>query len=229
MNTKDFKFEVKGVQEDGTFEGYLSVFNVVDLGGDLVLPGAFKKTIEEQKGIVPLLWQHDSKQPIGTLSIEEDEYGLKVSGNLLLELKQANEAYVLLKAGVLRGLSIGYETIKKSMVEGVRHLKELRLFEGSVVTFPMLPIAQVSSVKAQEEIAEEFAEIYMELKVGRALSAERALRLRTIMNEIQSLLEGAEPVATVTEITPLEEPTSKSAEPDFHSLLSAFDRKISLK
>lgn len=154
MATKDFRFELKAVNEDGTFEGYLSVFDVVDLGGDLVEKGAFTKTIKEAEGgFVPMLWQHDSSKPIGKLFLSEDEYGLKVKGELTLAVSQAQEAYALLKAGVIRGLSIGYKAIRKQMEKGVRHLKEVKLFEGSVVTFPMLPIAQIDlgSVKGADE------------------------------------------------------------------------------
>ncbi len=155
MTTKDFKFELKSVAADGTFEGYLSVFDVVDLGGDLVEKGAFTKTIKEAPdGFVPMLWQHDSKRPIGKLFLTEDDYGLKVRGELTLAVGQAQEAYELLKAGVIRGLSIGFKTIRKATVEGVRRLKEIQLFEGSVVTFPMLPLAQITSVKADEDKAD---------------------------------------------------------------------------
>ncbi len=68
--TKDFRLELKAVEEDGTFEGMLSVFNVVDLGGDMVMPGAFTKTIADNDGKVVMLWQHETKEPIGTLQLK---------------------------------------------------------------------------------------------------------------------------------------------------------------
>lgn len=165
MTTKDFKFELKAMSEDGTFEGYLSVFDVVDRGGDLVEKGAFSKTIKEAPGgFVPMLWQHDEKKPIGKLYLSEDDYGLKVRGELSLGVAQADEAYKLLKDGVVRGLSIGYKAIRKQMDKGVRHLKEIALFEGSVVTFPMLPLAQVTAVKdmgGKSDFLTELAEAQM--------------------------------------------------------------------
>jgi uncharacterized protein len=149
--TKGFRFDVKGVAEDGSFEGLLSVYNVVDLGGDLVEPGAFTKTIAERGSSIPLLWQHDPKQPIGTLSVEDTPEALKVRGQLVLEVERAREAHALMKAGVVKGLSIGYDTIRSVMDKGVRRLKELRLWEGSAVTFPMCEPAQITSVKSDEQ------------------------------------------------------------------------------
>ena len=221
MTTKDFKFEMKAVNEDGTFEGYLSVFGIKDQVDDVVVKGAFAKTIREHSGTFPMLWQHDTKQPIGTFNVEEDDYGLKVLGRLILEVRQAQEAYALLKAGVIRGLSIGFKTIQETPEKGIRYLKELRLFEGSVVTFPALPEALITSVKDAQIQMDDISEDYSELKAGRAISAERAARLRSIMTEIQSLLDAAEP----KEPTVIEEPKGIAApEPDYHSLLSVFDK-----
>jgi hypothetical protein len=159
--TKNFRVEIKEVQEDGTFEGMLSVYGNVDLGGDVVKRGAFTKTIKESGGEVPLLWQHDSKQPIGMLSLSDSEDALLVKGRILRDVTRGNEAYLLLKAGIIKGLSIGFEAIKKSVKEGVRFLEEIKLFEGSVVTFPMNTLAVVTSIKAvagKKDFAAELAE-----------------------------------------------------------------------
>jgi uncharacterized protein len=170
MTTKDFRFDIKTVADDGTFEGWLSVYDVVDLGNDVVKPGAFTKTIQENSGKVPMLWQHDTKQPIGTLELSDRSEGLWVKGTLLLEIQRAKEAYALIKANVIRGLSIGYKAIadKTKVVAGVRQLSELKLFEGSVVTFPMLPAAQIQTVKsdskdflAELDMAETWSRRYM--------------------------------------------------------------------
>lgn len=158
--TKDFRFiEIKAIEEDGTFTGYLSVFDIVDLGNDLVEKGAFAKTITEHAGKIPMLWQHDTKQPIGTLELKEDDVGLRVDGHLLLEVQRAKEAYALIKANVIRGLSIGFEAVKKTTEKGIRHLKEIRLFEGSIVTFPMMPLALITDVKTGEQKADFITEL----------------------------------------------------------------------
>jgi HK97 family phage prohead protease len=168
VQTKDYRFEIKAVGEDGTFEGYLSVYGVVDLGNDVVEKGAFTKTIQEQKGVVPMLWAHDQKQPLGILNLEDDELGLKVSGEFFLEASEkAREMHAMSKAylekGRAMGLSIGYEPVggseKNPRVKGIRHLRELKLHEGSLTLFPMLPVAQMTAVKQRgDEKAADFLE-----------------------------------------------------------------------
>lgn len=153
MKTLSYRLEIKSITDEGTFEGDLSVYRIKDLGGDVVEPGAYTKTLKDNGGRVPLLWQHDDTQPIGYLELTDSDRSLKAKGTLILSVARAREAYDLLKAGVLKGLSIGYETIKDEVKGNVRYLKELRLWEGSVVTFPMLPDAQITSVKAGRRLS----------------------------------------------------------------------------
>jgi uncharacterized protein len=135
--------------EDGVFEGYASVFGVVDLGMDVVEKGAFTKSLGKRKA--KMLWQHDTAQPIGTWEdIHEDDHGLFVRGRILPEVAKGREALALLKAGAIDSMSIGYRTIEAAE-EGngrVRKLLEVDLFEISLVTFPMLPDAKVTDVKS---------------------------------------------------------------------------------
>jgi HK97 family phage prohead protease len=147
---RQFRMEVKELGEDGSFEGVLSPYNNVDEGGDVVEPGAFTKTLQENGNKIPALWQHMTDCPIGDLTLEDKEDGLHCKGQLLLEIPEAKKAYILLKAKIVRGLSIGYDTIKAQVIDGVRHLKEIRLWEGSIVTFPMNTLALVASVKSRQ-------------------------------------------------------------------------------
>lgn len=142
-----FDIQIKSISADGTFEGILASYNTVDLGGDSIVPGAFTKTLQERGNVVPLLWQHKTDMPIGDLALTDAPEGLLFKGRLLLELEDARKAYVLVKARVIKGMSIGYDTVKDSIDNGVRQLKELRLWEGSIVTFPMNEAAMVTSIK----------------------------------------------------------------------------------
>jgi HK97 family phage prohead protease len=149
-----FEFDVKAVAEDGTFTGYASVFNVTDLGGDSVQPGAFTKSLKAKPASkIKMLRGHDTSEPIGIwTSIVEDSRGLKATGRLILDTNKGRETYALLKAGALDGLSIGYRTKKESFdqTKKIRLLNELELHEISVVTFPMLPTATISRVKSTD-------------------------------------------------------------------------------
>ena len=139
------------VRETGAFEGYASVFDRIDRGRDIVLKGAFARSIAERgaRG-VKLLWQHDPSEPIGVLDrVAEDGRGLHVTGRLLLGLKRAREAYALLQAGALDGLSIGFRTIlaDREAKSGARVLKDVDLWEVSLVTFPMQDAARITLFK----------------------------------------------------------------------------------
>lgn len=160
---KSYRLELKAVAEDGTFEGYASVFGNVDLHGDRIERGAFKRTLDHarQSGRpIPLLWQHHVDEPIGVVAdLAEDEHGLRMTGRLVLETARAREAYALLRAGALGGLSIGFQTVKESWDSGVRVIREVKLFEISLVTIPANPEATVATVKgiAPEDVSEQLA------------------------------------------------------------------------
>lgn len=142
--------------EDGVFEGYASVFGIVDQGMDVVERGAFSKSLGSGRK-VKMLWQHDQSKPIGVWDeIREDERGLYVRGRILKDVQQGREAMALLKAGALDSMSIGYRAIE-SVPEAngrIRKLTEVELFEISLVTFPMLPDAKVTDVKSIRTIRE---------------------------------------------------------------------------
>jgi HK97 family phage prohead protease len=133
--------------------GYASWFGVEDNGGDIVAPGAFCDCLarigtEGQR--IKMLWQHDPAQVIGVWDeVREDERGLWVSGRLLDGVDRAREAAALVEAGALDGLSIGYNVRRAARDEkGRRLLKELQLWEVSLVTFPMLPSARLGAKSA---------------------------------------------------------------------------------
>jgi HK97 family phage prohead protease len=143
---------VAAVAADGVFEGYASLFGLADLGKDLVVPGAFAASLARRgtRG-VRMLWQHDPGQPIGRwLSLAEDARGLRVRGKLNLAVARAREIHALMKEGAVDGLSIGFrvERARHDRALGLRRLERLDLWEISLVTFPMLPGARVSGVKA---------------------------------------------------------------------------------
>jgi uncharacterized protein len=147
------EFEIKGLSDAGTFEGWASIYGNVDEGGEIVLPGAFTKSLSERRE-VPILYQHNQKQPIGLGKLEDTPAGLKMYGELVLEVPEAKSAYALMKKGVLKGLSIGYRTVRESFdsMRKANRLEEIDLHEVSVVTFPMNTLAQVTAVKAASEI-----------------------------------------------------------------------------
>jgi uncharacterized protein len=140
---------------DGTFSGYASLFDRVDLGNDRVAPGAFTRALAKRgAGGVRMLFQHDPNEVIGSwLELREDARGLFVKGRINAAVARGREVFELIRAGAIDGLSIGFKTVRASKDKsGVRTIEEADLWEISIVTFPMLPEARVSEVKTRRPL-----------------------------------------------------------------------------
>tara|TARA_R100000664_G_C2759128_1_gene148591 strand:+ start:1390 stop:2151 length:762 start_codon:yes stop_codon:yes gene_type:complete len=163
--TKSFQFkQVESSDSFGKFEAYASVFNNIDRVGDVVLPGAFAKTIQKNNGLMKLQYNH--KETIGMAKIWEDDKGLKVSADVNLEVQTGREVMSLIKQGAIDKMSFAYEIKddEKETVNGktVYKLKELDVFEVSAVDFPANPETEITSVKedrqrrSRVEVADSF-------------------------------------------------------------------------
>lgn len=154
MKTKDFTLQVKELTEDGTFEGYGSIFGNVDAYGEKVMPGAFVESLAKHRREgtnVLMLWQHDPDNPIGVWEdLAEDAKGLYGKGRLILEIQKAREVRALMLQKAIGGLSIGYREIETEPDGNVRLLKKLELYEISPVAFPANRRARIEAVKFGE-------------------------------------------------------------------------------
>jgi uncharacterized protein len=166
-----FALQIKAAGDDGTVEGYGSMFGVRDAYDDVIAAGAFADSLAAHRkaGTMPaMLWQHSSSEPIGIWTeMAEDAKGLKIKGQLALATARGKEAHELLKMGALNGLSIGFVSKQWAYEREseIRTLTEIELWEVSLVTFPANQAARVTNVKAAD---------IAELKSIRQL--ERALR-----------------------------------------------------
>lgn len=166
--------EVKAEGEEGRIEGYGSVFNRRDQGGDLVAPGAFRKSLASGRG-VKMLFQHDPSRPIGVWDeVAEDETGLRVKGRFLTSVSAGREAWELVKAKAVDGLSIGYRTVNAVREEAGRVITEAEIWEVSLVTFPMNEAARIDAVKAAA-MTERDMERLLTQDAGLSRSVARAL------------------------------------------------------
>jgi uncharacterized protein len=181
---KTFKLEIKEMGDQGTFTGLASVYGNRDLGGDIVEQGAFSKSIGEKNGEVPILWQHDPSEPIGLGKLSDSFQGLQIKGELALESPTAQKAYGLMKRGILKGLSIGYDLVRSDVKDTTRYLKELKLWEVSIVTFPMNEMATIQGFKAVEDARLTLAEYIEEEKAKfKALFLQYAAELKAPLAE----------------------------------------------
>ena len=201
MNHHDISFEIKEVNSSGTFCGYGSVYSVIDQGDDIVMPGAFTKSLADLsiKSQMPaMLWQHRVAEPIGAYtSVKEDESGLFVEGKLALKTQRGAEAFELMQMKAISGLSIGFITNDADFnaKTGIRSIKSADLYEISLVTFPMNDAARVSAVKSISEIGDlTSAENYLRDAGGLSrreaktfISTLKALSLRKAGDESEEM------------------------------------------
>lgn len=173
----------------GRFEGYLSVFGNEDSYDDIVEPGSFKRTIAQRKGRFPLAWFHDIYAPIGIFLGKEDALGLYIEAFINLDIQLGAEVYSGMKfeveeiggdAAYITELSIGYNVIdSETDEEGRRHLKEIALREGSLLTMYCAsnPEAVVTVKANMEHIAPEDAKALREVRERFEKAADEATDL----------------------------------------------------
>lgn len=173
-NIKNVEFNIKDIGDKFQVEAYASTFGNVDAGRDIMEKSAFKKTLQEQKSRIKALFNHDWNVIIGKpLEIYEDSKGLYTKTQFI-NTSKSNEVYELIKEGIVNELSIGYDIVKKypDRTQNVNHLREVKLYEYSFVTFAMNEEAQVQAVKA-----------------GRVLSGSNEQTIRSLIESLTALLE----------------------------------------
>lgn len=209
-------FEIKEVDDAaGTFTGLAAAYSL-DYGGDVIIPGAFKRTLADwrrSKGKkIPLIDSHDygsAISSIGTMTdAKEVEDGLEATFQFLADDPHAEAIRKRVKAGIVSGLSIGYETVEakspsdEDRRKGVyRYLKEIKLLEVSVVAFPMNPDARIDAGSVKSFLAS--------LRADGLRDADRE-ELKQLQDEISALLgdtaPGDPPPAPVTEGLAIDDP-----------------------
>ena len=159
---KTFPFTVTDTKElhtdkghFGIIKGYASTYGNLDRGGDIVMAGAFTKSLQRYRDSdrqIKMHFQHSKMDIMGgfpSAKIYEDDKGLFVEGEINLDVQRGREAYALAKQGVLTDMSIGYSTEEyERNNDGNMMLKELELWEISIVGEPMNPEAVITSVKS---------------------------------------------------------------------------------
>ena len=159
---KVFNFDVhetKQIERDGVnigiIRGFLATYGNTDRVGDTIAQGAFSKSIERHKKdnrSIRMFYNHNRKNlPLGGFPIhlvEDRPKGLFVEGEIVLDTTMGADVYALVKAKHLSDMSIGFSIVDAEMVEDVRVLKELELWEGSIVDEPANAEAKITEVKS---------------------------------------------------------------------------------
>jgi len=209
---KSFAAEVKDIDtKKGIVEGYFSSWGIVDSDGDELMPGAFKKSIQENgpgsaRPRLFHLWQHNSRYPLHRFteegSIKEDGKGLFFRSRIS-KTSYGRDTLQLYEDGVISEHSVGIQIIKNQQAgEGHSQVLEVKLWEGSTVTWGANFDTPVTAVKDQDpqEMADKFNErieiLSKALKDGSYTDDTfmlLELQLKQIQGHYQSLITKLEP------------------------------------
>lgn len=193
----------------GIVTGYFSQFNTIDLDGDVIMPGAFTKTIAERgpdssKPEIAYLWQHDTTKPLGKLLVlREDNFGLYFEAKMS-DTTWGEDALKLYRDGVITQHSIGYQVIKSvetqmDMEEEVEQIYEVKLWEGSAVTFGANPNTPFTGFKSLEEREDRIKTLVKAIKNG-SYTDETFGLIEFELLKLVSLAKTEEPVKTTTTV-----------------------------
>ena len=186
MKDLNFKnYEIKSVSEDNGqmfIEGYGAIFGNIDSYNDIIEKGAFTKTINENKGRIAFCYQHDMYTPIGKIEeLQEDDTGLKIKVRIS---DSESDIKTKIKEGILKEMSIGYSTIRSEYNQDtdIRTLKELKLWEVSLVTIAANPLATITAMKSDE------AKYFLEAEFDRIIAIETNRNKKFDLLKLKSLM-----------------------------------------
>ena len=148
LEKKSFRLEIKATNVEGNvgkFDGYCAIFNKLDFNGDIILPGAFKRSLDLQGNKRPLYFEHIPHELLGAGFVEEDDTGLKINGEINLDTQIGKEQFSNMQKGYLDTMSIGYMTVLADFIGSTRYLKEMALWETTLTTLPAMPDARVEA------------------------------------------------------------------------------------
>lgn len=191
----EIKFASDG--KSGVFEGYASVFDVIDSDGDIILPGAYKKALTSQSRKVGMFFNHQTwGMPVGKWqTLEEDSKGLIVVGELTPGLSVSNDLRAAMEHKTVEGMSVGFTVTKDdyAIIDTGRAFKNVQaLREISICTFPANELATIESIKSMESIT-TIRDIEHWLRDSAGLSKSQALGfIARFKSAVRSDSEGGE-------------------------------------
>ena len=204
MEYKSFNTTVEE-KDGGAVRAYASTFDrIPDAVGDIVAPGAFEKTLanwRESGKPIPLLWGHDTDDPFSNIGAATDygtdERGLWFDASFDAENEKAQYVRKLVKEGRVFQCSFAYAVNDSSPVtlddgRKANELRELDLFEISIVQIPANQNATIEEVKSAEEKEEAMTEV----KAGRRNSAKDTNELKRIVSAAEDILSAVNGLLT---------------------------------
>tara|TARA_B100000963_G_scaffold95429_2_gene82261 strand:+ start:2379 stop:3038 length:660 start_codon:yes stop_codon:yes gene_type:complete len=178
-------------EKAGVIKGYASVFDNIDSDNDIIRKGSYRKTITENGQRVKYLYQHDMDKPLGKMSLlEEDDKGL-IFESKVAKTTLGKDVIELIKSGVITENSVGILPIQKEMVDGVRNITEVKLYEISAVTLAANDQAVIMDVKGnydKDKILSRYDNMAKLIRKGN-ISDELGFALEAEILKLKSLFQ----------------------------------------
>ncbi len=173
----------------GTIKGYFSIFGNVDSDKDMIMPGAFTKTLAENGSRIRHVWQHDITMPLAKPTLIQDSKGLAFESNIS-QTTWGKNALILYNDRVIDEHSIGYNTIRSQAKSGYSELTELRLWEGSSVTLGANELAIGGSAKSWStaDVIEKMSRTYKAIRHGKYEGDDVFFMLDAHFEQLKQLL-----------------------------------------
>lgn len=212
-------------------EGYFSIFGNVDSDGDMIMPGSFTKTLQENGSRIKHLWQHDPRYPLSKPELKEDAIGLKFKSTIS-DTTFGRDAMRLYQDGVIDEHSIGYNTIKAAKKSNYNALTELRLWEGSSVTWGANGLALGGPAKSMLDlmgpvgVVERMGTIYKALRHGKYESEDIFIQLDIYHQQLKQIvidLLNVTPAVEKTQEPSGEKESNNEVKAKINSLINLFN------
>ncbi len=198
VHFKNFGFKPEELKVDGrTVDCFVAIFGNKDRAGDVLIKGCFAKSLQERgpgstNPEIAYLWQHKMDTPLGRpLVLEERDQGLFASNYHDEGVTKADEALIQQKSGTLKFFSIGFnyvwDKIEYDSDNDQFIVKEVELYEESVVTIAANNLTGIQAVKSME-LAEMRQELMRETEaLLKKLNPRKQFELRQIIAKHLSL------------------------------------------
>ncbi|QDP54993.1 MAG: putative prohead protease [Prokaryotic dsDNA virus sp.] len=188
-------------EKAGIIKGYGSYFGNKDSDNDVIIKGAYKKTIAENGDRVKYLYQHDMNQPIGKMTeLYEDDKGLVFVAEIA-KTQLGKDVVELMKSGVITENSVGIMPIQKTNKDGFREINEVKLYEISAVTLAANDQAKILDVKGNidvEKLAKRYDNLSKLIRKGE-ISDDMGFAIEAEILKLKSLfIEFTKPTDIVT-------------------------------
>jgi len=228
-NYKSFEANVKDVDsKKGEVSGYFSAFGMVDSDGDIMMPGAFKRSIQdwgpEAKGRVKHLLNHDPSQPLGKIvELKEDGYGLYYRSQVGTH-RLGQDFIKMVESGLIGEHSIGFRTLREQKAAEANEIHEVMLFEGSSLTAwganEYTPILGIKSLEECTKIQEQIKTF--EKFIRNSDVTDETIELCLIkVRQLAQAIEKASSTQAV-ENTPVQQKNNEELEQSLISILRKF-------